>query len=90
MVNPKTEALAFRIWAYASPLGWDCTINEIADELGENRQRVNAVCRLKAWSGRLRHMSTDTNNYFQASLRLRQPGRFSSYANAVAYSGDLL
>lgn len=52
--NPKTEALAFRIWAHASARGWDCTITEIADSLGESKDRVRAIVVHKNWTNRLR------------------------------------
>lgn len=53
-MNPRTEALAYRIWAYARPLGWDCTAHDIADALGEPWQRVSRVCAVKGWGNRLR------------------------------------
>lgn len=53
-MNTKTEALAFRIWAFAHPKDWDCTVQEIADAVGETPQRTAGVCRVKNWTGRLR------------------------------------
>lgn len=52
--NPKTEALAFRIWAYARRIGWDCTIAQLAEALDENIHRVRAVVVHKKWTRRLR------------------------------------
>lgn len=52
--NPKSEALAFLIWAHARRIGWDCTIADLADALDENINRVRAVVVLKKWTGRLR------------------------------------
>jgi len=53
-MNIRTEALAFRIWAFANPKDWDCTIHDIAAELEETPQRIASVCSRKLWIGRLR------------------------------------
>lgn len=90
-MNPKSEALAYRIWAYASPLGWDCTVKDIADELGESWQRVMSICRHRGWIGRLRHESPTSADYL-AVLRgsCAQKHSFPSYADALKYSEHLL
>jgi hypothetical protein len=54
MNSPRTEAMAFRIWAYATPRGWDCTATEIADYLETTPTRVGLVARSKGWANRLR------------------------------------
>ena len=56
-MNPKTEALKFRIWQYASPKGWDVTVNDIADALEESPERVRAVCVAAGWMTRIRKLS---------------------------------
>ena len=56
-MNVKTEALAFRIWAFAKPKDWDCTIHDAAIAVGESPQRIAGVCRVKGWTGRLRSAS---------------------------------
>jgi hypothetical protein len=53
-MNVKTEAVAFRIWAFANPKAWDCSIYEISDAINEAPQRIAAVCRSKNWNSRLR------------------------------------
>lgn len=53
-MNPRTEALAFRIWAFASASNWDCSIHDIATALGETPQRIASVCSKKKWGSRLR------------------------------------
>lgn len=53
-MNIKTEAMAFRIWAFAKPRAWDCSIHEISDAVGETPQRISAICRTKGWNARLR------------------------------------
>jgi hypothetical protein len=50
----RREALAYRIWAVAAPAGWSMTLREIADELGENINRVRGVSQAKGWNSRLR------------------------------------
>ncbi len=54
MYKPKTEALAYRIWCVANPLGWDLTVTDLSNMLGENTQRVARICQLKGWLNRLR------------------------------------
>jgi hypothetical protein len=53
-MTPRSEALAFRIWAYCEPRGWDVTSPEIAEALGEPMPRVRLVCAMKGWTIRLR------------------------------------
>lgn len=53
-MSPQSEALAFRIWAYAEPFGWNVTASQIADALGVSYQRIAGICRRKGWLGRLR------------------------------------
>lgn len=53
-LSPATQALAYRIWAHCQPIGWNCTIMEIADALGVDWHRVNWVLRQKGWNGRVR------------------------------------
>lgn len=90
MANPKSEALAFRIWAYASPLGWDCTINDIAEELDEKVRRVGRICQNKGWLSRLRREYSADDYFALLSGNVSQKRRFSSYADALKYSEHLL
>lgn len=53
-LKPATEALAFRIWAYAHPLGWNCTIMDVAEALEVHPNRVNGTCVAKGWLRRFR------------------------------------
>ena len=53
-MTPRSEALAYRIWAYAKPREWNVTLAEIADALGESHKRVLAICRIKKWLDRVR------------------------------------
>lgn len=56
-MSPHQEAIAFRIWQFAEPLGWDCTRAEIASALGLTLGTIHIICAKKGWSGRLRHTS---------------------------------
>lgn len=47
--NPKTEALAFRIWAFASGRDWNVSIKDVAAHLDENMPRVRAICKSRGW-----------------------------------------
>lgn len=52
--SPRIAALAYRIWAYANPRGWDCTIREIADALDAPVYSIVATVRTRGWTERLR------------------------------------
>ncbi|GKT33496.1 hypothetical protein ADUPG1_007382, partial [Aduncisulcus paluster] len=54
LYNLENQALAYRIWGVCDPIGWDCTVHEIAAALGENWRRVNLVLNEKGWSNRIR------------------------------------
>lgn len=58
-MSPKSQALAFRIWAYCDPKSWDCTIAEIAEALDVHPSRVTQVVGAKDWRLRLRSDRTD-------------------------------
>jgi len=66
-MTPKSEALAFRVWAYAAPRGWDCTHKEVAEALDASPYTIGNISRWKGWSGRFR--ITDAN---RSSDRLEQ------------------
>jgi hypothetical protein len=53
-MTPRAQALAFRIWQYAEPLGWDCTVGEIADALGVGNRAISHMAEVKGWAIRLR------------------------------------
>ena len=55
MSSPRVEALAYRIWAYAEPMGWNVTSRDIADEVGVSASMIGAICRRKGWTNRLRN-----------------------------------
>lgn len=58
----RTRALRYRIWAYASPRGWDCTIAEVADALGEAIRTVSAISIRAGWASRFREARTAETN----------------------------
>ena len=57
MPSPRTMAIAYRIWAYASPREWDVTIPEVAEELRENVATIRAIMQSKGWLRRVRRVS---------------------------------
>lgn len=75
-MSPRTEALAYRIWAYAEPRGWDVSINDIADALDVTVRRCGKVCATKGWTSRLR-----------AS---RSTARSAAYLECVSYGSSPL
>lgn len=62
MMSHKTQALAYRVWVYAEPLGWNCTTQEVASALGESLMRISAVCRSTGWYNRMRTESCGPNH----------------------------
>jgi hypothetical protein len=54
MLSPRAEALAFRVWQFAEPLGWDCTTTEVADAIRSTPAAVRRVGYLKGWTARFR------------------------------------
>ena len=54
----RREALAYRIWSIAEPNGWNITLRDIADTLGESIHRVRGVSQYKGWNNRLRMGAT--------------------------------
>lgn len=62
----KSEALAFRVWQVAEPLGWNLTYADAADLLGESRARVRTIAHMKGWTNRFRAppSATDVSNRF--------------------------
>lgn len=58
-MTPRSEALAFRIWAYCHPLGWDTTVSDIADALDVDAGRVGKILKAKGWTQRLRASGRD-------------------------------
>jgi hypothetical protein len=53
-MTPRTEALAYQIWAFARSSGWDVTAWDIAKELGVQVGRVHYVLKQKGWNARTR------------------------------------
>ena len=60
-MTPATEALAFRIWHYCTPRGWNCTHTEVADALGEAQTLVSGAVRAKVRGNRFRASRRDVS-----------------------------
>lgn len=98
MTQLKTQALAYRVWAYAQPLGWNCTMQEVASALGESLMKVSAVCRSMGWNSRMRTESNGARheaNYVSSSAYpseinslLREQVRASSVSQGVQEAGE--
>ena len=77
-LSPRSEALAYRIWAYANPLGWDCTSGGVADAIGVSMQAVGHIVRLKKWHGRFRATEQDRHG-----VRFAEYGTFDGVHSAA-------
>ena len=62
-MSPRLEAYAFRIWRFAEPLAWNCTIGEIAEGTGIHGPTIGHVCNVKDWRRRLRTSERDDEAY---------------------------
>lgn len=51
-MSPRTEALAFRIWAYCREREWYQSVPAVAEALGVSAYRVRRVIELKGWQDR--------------------------------------
>lgn len=50
----RTAACAMAIYRAAQISGWNVSISDLAEAIGETEARVRRVCALKDWTGRLR------------------------------------
>lgn len=87
MSKPKLMALAYRIWAYATPREWDVTLAEIADELDEDINRVRAVVQHRGWLGRIRKATAGSGPDSPYSTRERSLG--GRFTNADTFIDEL-
>jgi hypothetical protein len=75
-LSPKSEALAFRIWAYAEPKGWDVLLADVASDLNVSIAQVRWVVTAKRWNSRFRGLKSPDSEI--------RPGRLHSFD---AYDG---
>lgn len=54
ITTPKAEALAYRIWGYAEPRGWNVTLADICRHTGEREARCRGVMLHRGWLSRIR------------------------------------
>ena len=76
-LTPRTEALAFRIWQFANPRGWDCSAIEIAEHLDLSTNVVVGICAAKGWHNRLRRKTAG-----------RMPGGFHSGTQVAGFGPE--
>lgn len=80
-MTPRTQALAYRIWAYATPRAWDLTAHDIAEALDVAVARVHHVLAVKGWNARTRQSKTEQ---LYASIGYAQRGNEFAVAGALA------
>lgn len=78
-MTPRSQAIAFRIWAYCDPRGWGLTYNEIADETGAPLGAVVAVIKAKGWAARFavenKTIRMRAGHHFDGHARMEAPER---------------
>lgn len=50
----SSDTIAFLVWRHCEPLGWDCTLRDVADALGVSVGRVRGVAQHRGWLNRFR------------------------------------
>lgn len=85
-MKPRSEALAFRIWALCNPRGWGMTFQDCADELGENWHRVRKVAQLRGWSGRFKTIAPHRSD---SGGRRAIPGGYADMIETVQHIAGL-
>ena len=43
----------FRVWRAAQAVDWDCTSQDLAQELGLSRRTVQRICKRRGWADKL-------------------------------------
>lgn len=56
-MKPRTEAVAFRIWSYCEAFGWEQTLEQIAEGVGETSSVIRAVMSARGWITRIKRVS---------------------------------
>ena len=58
-LNVRQQAIAFEIWRFAEPLGWNVTFGDVANALGISHQEIAIIARRKDWTNRFRTTKPD-------------------------------
>jgi hypothetical protein len=58
-MTPRRQAITFRIWSHAESVGWDITVRDLANAIGENLYTVRNIVVQKGWRDRLRATAKD-------------------------------
>jgi DNA-binding transcriptional regulator LsrR (DeoR family) len=62
-MTPRQHAIAYKVWAHCEAIGWDCTVPECADAIGEPATFVGRVVSARGWATRFRAAQADHNAY---------------------------
>jgi hypothetical protein len=71
-MTPRAQSIAFQIWRYCEPLGWNVTLQELADETNTTKARIGRILKAKKWHTRIRankcdyHLEIAGANYIHA------------------------
>ena len=58
-LTPRAHRYAFQLWRFCEPLGWNVTLQDIADEIGLPPNHVAHILNQKGWSSRVRTSRKD-------------------------------
>jgi len=62
-MTPRSMAQAYLIHAYAAPLEWNVTIQDIADATGLANNHIGRILRAKGWFSRVRTNVMDYHGF---------------------------
>jgi hypothetical protein len=74
-MTPRTMALAYRIWAYATPREWDCTYTELAEHFRVHPSTIVQIAKAKGWLHRIRRSAPGSTVDSPFNRTYQRPGR---------------
>ena len=69
----SARATAFLIWRAGESVNWECTAQDIADEIGKARQTVWAICSEKGWRLQSGHDGSGGKNIHAIDSIMKSP-----------------
>ena len=58
-LSPRSQAIAFRAWAWCEEHGWEHTLQEIADAIDVPMHSLRGIFACKGWQNRVRRVARD-------------------------------
>lgn len=81
-LSPKSEALAYRVWAFCRDVEWRVSIKDVAEALNEHPSRITLLAGRKGWLDRF---STVKQDHLIFSDRVITPHAFDHALDGGSY-----